>query len=191
MAWTDERIKLLKKLWQNGTSTVEIGRALGISKNAVVGKVHRLELPPRPSPLKSEGKKPLKRPVKVGHVALMDLKLTSCRWPIGDPKDPDFHFCGEQSVTGKPYCQEHCKIAYTSLKELSLQNALNKNAAATPVPEKKEAEAPQKPTVTALQPAEAKQSVQPVLKKTATKPAETAPKQSSKKASTPAKKTKK
>ena len=53
----------------------------------------------------------------------MDLKLNSCRWPIGDPKDEDFHFCGADTVTGKPYCSEHCKIAYTSLKELTLQNA--------------------------------------------------------------------
>lgn len=148
MAWTEERVKLLKKLWQNGTSTVEIGRALGISKNAVVGKVHRLELAARPSPLKTEEKKLPKRPLNTGRVTLMDLKLTSCRWPIGDPKDPDFHFCGEQSVTGKPYCQEHCKIAYTSLKELSLQNALNKNATLTetvPTADKKEGKTPLKP----------------------------------------------
>ena len=61
--------------------------------------------------------------IKQSKVSLMDLKLNSCRWPIGDPKDEDFHFCGADTVTGKPYCSEHCKIAYTSLKELTLQNA--------------------------------------------------------------------
>lgn len=130
MAWTEDRVKLLKKLWQSGKSTVEIGRMLGISKNAVVGKVHRLELTARPSPIKPEVKpRAATKQKKPDRVTLMDLKLTSCRWPMKDPRDADFHFCGAQSVTGKPYCQEHCKIAYTSLKELSLQNALNKNAA--------------------------------------------------------------
>ena len=69
----------------------------------------------------------------------MDLKLNSCRWPIGDPKDADFHFCGKDTVTGKPYCSEHCKIAYTSLKELANQNkkdAIMIDAPAEPVSEK-------------------------------------------------------
>ena len=130
MAWTEEKIKQLKKLWAKGKSTVEIGRELGISKNAVVGKVHRLGLDSRPSPIKTpkNEKKPTKRITIQKEkdndiVTLMDLKLNSCRWPIGDPKDEDFHFCGADTVTGKPYCSEHCKIAYTSLKELTLQNA--------------------------------------------------------------------
>ncbi len=126
MAWTSEKIKQLKKLWNKGKSTVEIGKELGISKNAVVGKVHRLELEARPSPIKKQEKptRPKKAVTeKKGHVGLLDLKMNSCRWPIGDPKDADFHFCGATTSTGKPYCPEHCKIAYTSLKELTLQNA--------------------------------------------------------------------
>lgn len=140
MTWTPEKIKSLKKLWQKGKSTVEIGKALGISKNAVVGKVHRLELTARPSPIKSKsGAKPATKaaakttkssktsvPPTKTVVKLMDLKLTSCRWPIGDPKDPDFHFCGKTTQTGKSYCPEHCKMAYISLRELTLQNAKNK-----------------------------------------------------------------
>ena len=129
MAWTAEKIKQLKKLWLKGKSTIEIGKELGISKNAVVGKVHRLELAARPSPIKRSQKQVPAKPrvsrkeIKPKNMTLMDLKLTSCRWPIGDPKDEDFHFCGADTVTGKPYCAEHCKIAYTSLKELTLQNA--------------------------------------------------------------------
>ncbi len=126
MAWTTEKIKQLKKLWNKGKSTVEIGKELGISKNAVVGKVHRLELEARPSPIKKPVKttRPKKtEPESKTHIGLLDLKMNSCRWPIGDPKDADFHFCGATTSTGKPYCPEHCKIAYTSLKELTLQNA--------------------------------------------------------------------
>lgn len=124
MTWTVEKIKKLKKLWQKGQSTVEIAKELGISKNAVVGKVHRLDLEARPSPIKKKVKKVVKpEPVKEKQTSLMDLKLNSCRWPIGDPEDEDFHFCGAEASTGKPYCPEHCKIAYTSLKELTIQNA--------------------------------------------------------------------
>lgn len=124
MTWTTEKIKQLKKLWSKGKSTVEIGRELGISKNAVVGKVHRLELNARPSPIKKSTttKTPKKKPQNTEKVALLDLKLNSCRWPIGEPSDANFHFCGKDTVTGKPYCAEHCKIAYTSLKELTNQN---------------------------------------------------------------------
>lgn len=128
MTWTAEKIKQLKKLWQKGKSTVEIGKELGISKNAVVGKVHRLELEARPSPIKKASSVPVipkqkEKSKENKFVTLMDLKMNSCRWPIGDPKDEDFHFCGADTVTGKPYCSEHCKIAYTSLRELTLQNA--------------------------------------------------------------------
>lgn len=124
MTWTAEKIKQLKKLWSKGKSTVEIGRELGISKNAVVGKVHRLELNARPSPIKKDAKpKTIKKKApQKENMSLLDLKLNSCRWPIGEPKDADFHFCGKDTVTGKPYCTEHCKLAYTSLKELANQN---------------------------------------------------------------------
>ena len=54
MTWTEDRISKLKKYWQEGMTTVEIGKKLGVSKNAVVGKAHRLELDARPSPIKKE-----------------------------------------------------------------------------------------------------------------------------------------
>lgn len=56
MEWTDEIIAQLKELWGEGLSTAEIGRRLSITKNAVVGKAHRLGLPPRPSPIRRDGK---------------------------------------------------------------------------------------------------------------------------------------
>lgn len=52
MEWNDETILRLKGLWSEGHSTAEIGRRMGITKNAVVGKAHRLTLPPRPSPIR-------------------------------------------------------------------------------------------------------------------------------------------
>src|SRR3954451_9286048 len=55
MVWDDETIRLLRDLWTQGHSTAEIGRRLGVSKNAVVGKAHRLDLPARPSPIRRDG----------------------------------------------------------------------------------------------------------------------------------------
>ncbi|MBR6411612.1 MAG: global cell cycle regulator GcrA-like protein [Alphaproteobacteria bacterium] len=134
MSWTMDKIKQLKKLWTKGKSTVEIAKELGISKNSVIGKVHRLDLTARPSPIKKKEvpapapvpSKPQPKKKTVGKCHLMDLKSNTCRWPIGEPENEDFHFCGKTTVTGKPYCEEHCKAAYTSLKELADQNAQNK-----------------------------------------------------------------
>jgi GcrA cell cycle regulator len=58
MEWADEIITRLRELWDEGHSTAEIGRRLGVSKNAVVGKAHRLDLPARPSPIRREGERP-------------------------------------------------------------------------------------------------------------------------------------
>ncbi len=58
MEWTDERISELTRLWNDGLSTAEIGKVLGISKNAVVGKAHRLRLAARPSPIRRMAVRP-------------------------------------------------------------------------------------------------------------------------------------
>jgi GcrA cell cycle regulator len=55
MEWAEETIIRLRALWDEGHSTAEIGRRLGVSKNAVVGKAHRLDLPARPSPIRRDG----------------------------------------------------------------------------------------------------------------------------------------
>jgi GcrA cell cycle regulator len=63
MDWTEDTIAKLRALWAEGLSTAEIGRRLNVSKNAVVGKAHRLELPARPSPIRRiEGDRPAARP---------------------------------------------------------------------------------------------------------------------------------
>jgi GcrA cell cycle regulator len=105
--WTQELIDNLARLWSEGHSTSEIGRRLGLTKNAVVGKAHRLLLPPRPSPLKG----PLKRRVVV------EFSGPSCSWPIGHPGEKHFHFCGERPLAGKPYCAEHAAKAYIPAKK--------------------------------------------------------------------------
>ena len=115
MVWTDDKIKNLKKLWLKGATTAEIAKKLGLSKNSIIGKVHRLNLENRPSPIKKAAttkktKVVQKKPARIG---IMELKLNTCRWPIGDPTDEDFHFCGATTVVGKPYCAEHCALAYS------------------------------------------------------------------------------
>ena len=139
MGWTDEQVEELKRLWDKGLTTGEIGKALGVSKNAVVGKAHRLGLNSRPSPIRrgdedagnttapaAEKKKTVKAAAAPKDTkkevkklfTVNDLTSTSCRWPIGDPKDEDFHFCGKETLPDKPYCAEHAAIAYVSAKTL-------------------------------------------------------------------------
>ena len=71
MEWAEETIVRLRTLWDEGLSTAEIGRRLGVSKNAVVGKAHRLDLPARPSPIRRDGSGPRHRGGR-RHAALPD-----------------------------------------------------------------------------------------------------------------------
>ena len=108
--WTQERVDQLGQLWRQGLSTAEIGRRLGLTKNAVVGKAHRLSLEPRPSPLKTP---PRRRIVVTKHEA----SGPTCSWPIGHPGEKGFHFCSEKPMAGKPYCTAHAALAYIRPKE--------------------------------------------------------------------------
>jgi GcrA cell cycle regulator len=137
--WDTDTVCRLRQLWVEGHSTAEIGRRMGISKNAVVGKAHRLDLPARPSPIRrgfdtppSPPRRPSCPPLAqlvplappLPHVpdrtsrrprpaVLPVLRGSSpCCWPIGEPSKPSFHFCGADDVLGKPYCPEHCGLAY-------------------------------------------------------------------------------
>ncbi|MEE8394301.1 MAG: GcrA family cell cycle regulator [Rhodospirillales bacterium] len=106
MEWTPIRISALIALWDEGISTSEIGRRLGVTKNAVVGKVHRLGLTKR---------RPTAQPAKAEEAEVINLEQLGagmCSWPDGDPKEEDLSFCGQQTVPGKPYCAEHCAKAY-------------------------------------------------------------------------------
>lgn len=114
--WTPERIAALIALWSDELPTSEIGRRLGITKNAVIGKVHRLGLPKR--------RTPPERPEPSQVIRLNELRAGMCSWPMGDPGDDAFHFCGDHAVAGKPYCGRHCEVAYVkTLKERSKTTA--------------------------------------------------------------------
>jgi GcrA cell cycle regulator len=103
--WTEDRTDTLRVLWQEGLTTREIGARMGITKNAVVGKVHRLGLPKRQSPIA-----PKEPPAKV--IRLESLSMDMCSWPFGEPGTAEFRFCGRTAVHEKPYCPEHCARAY-------------------------------------------------------------------------------
>lgn len=136
MAWTDEQVESLRQLWSEGLTANEIAKKLGVTKNSIVGKVHRLCLPARPSPIKTKGEvseadmiidspdenivdtqtdipcQTKKEPKIVENIKLIDLDSHTCRWPIGDPRDEDFCFCGKKVRTGQTYCDEHAQMAY-------------------------------------------------------------------------------
>ncbi|MEL6364707.1 MAG: GcrA family cell cycle regulator [Pseudomonadota bacterium] len=135
MAWTDERVELLKKFWAEGLSASQIASKLGgVTRNAVIGKVHRLGLSGRAAPAEPqkgrldeilppadeyEAFEPLPEqsyaPVVLegGELATVaTLSGNMCKWPIGDPTDDDFHFCGQPAAPGKAYCAYHAAIAF-------------------------------------------------------------------------------
>ena len=103
--WTPTRISILIALWNEGLTTSVIGQRLGVTKNAVVGKVHRLGLPKRRSPIRQ---KP--RPAQV--ISLESLRPGMCSWPEGEPGKEDFRFCGDPVIPDKPYFPHHCERAY-------------------------------------------------------------------------------
>ena len=114
MGWTDERIEVLKTLWAQGVSASEIAETLGegVTRNSVIGKAHRLKLTGRPSPIsrKNAPKGP----------TLLVMTDRMCKWPIGDPKKPGFHFCGITVDVATTYCPEHKAVAYQLPKKLTL-----------------------------------------------------------------------
>lgn len=131
MAWTDKRVSLLKRLWKKGLSASHIADELGegATRNAIIGKAHRLGLSSRPSPVKgkpapkkakkapavAKKAKPTPKPevpAEPEKITILNLTDRTCKWPLGHPGEDDFHFCGETSVAGEPYCAHHCALAY-------------------------------------------------------------------------------
>lgn len=154
MSWTEDRVDVLKKLWAEGHSASQIAKQLGgVTRNAVIGKVHRLGLSGRATP-----SRPVKRPPRLARpkpqftsvekvttnqrpaailsdkavaaaekaamaalppmpltdgeaATILTLRDSMCKWPIGDPADPAFAFCGRKAECG-PYCKDHAKIAF-------------------------------------------------------------------------------
>ena len=116
MDWNDHAISTLRTLWNDGHSSAEIGRRMGITKNAVVGKVHRLKLPARLSPMQEPAcerscdtspppPQPAPRPFRFAVAG-------SCQWPLGEPGSAAFRLCDAPALCGRPYCEGHCRVAY-------------------------------------------------------------------------------
>ena len=104
--WTKTKVEKLSKLWGQGVSARSIAEKLGdISRNAVIGKANRLGL----SKKLSFEDKTIKKEISASSLV---PKMNGCKWPIGHPGDNDFYFCGKPVIPGKPYCGEHCLIAY-------------------------------------------------------------------------------
>ena len=150
MPWTEERVEILKKLWQEGLSASQIAAELGgVTRNAVIGKVHRLGLSGRGQPTTSIKRqrranaptmRRARQTVTIGNLAVQTniealaetelqprrnvvvpiakrltiemLTERTCKWPIGDPGNENFHFCGHDSLEGVPYCEYHAGVAY-------------------------------------------------------------------------------
>jgi GcrA cell cycle regulator len=139
--WTDERIELLKSGFEAGLSCRQIADRIGVSRNAVIGKISRLNLrrekavgvvrkdaargsPRRPGSgfrrhflravmIDEPAETAEEAPVHNGHTcSLFELSAETCRWPISTPGAADFCFCGNPPVGGLPYCAGHSRLAY-------------------------------------------------------------------------------
>ena len=139
MPWDDNNVAKLRELWDQGLPTAQIGKLLGFTKNAVVGKAHRIGLERRPSPIRRTAIKPDRKKARSPVMPKLNFEskqetLTEnkeysgfqpvvknmfnssikrgCEWPQGHPDESDFNFCGKDRFEDKPYCLEHCAVAY-------------------------------------------------------------------------------
>ena len=138
MSWNDEKITKLKELWGNGNTASQIAEIIGgLSRNAVIGKAHRLNLSSKIKPRSSTSNHNLlgnaetniskQRQVKKSKFQsliieknfepenpkkLEELDETSCKWPVGHPEEETFYFCGRSSLKDFSYCKLHLLYAY-------------------------------------------------------------------------------
>jgi len=140
MPWDDSNVSKLRELWDQGLPTAQIGKLLGFTKNAVVGKAHRIGLERRPSPIRRTAVKPDRKKARSPIMPKLNFEVKKdevkenpvhqqtfqplvknlftksvkrgCEWPEGHPDESDFKFCGKERFEDKPYCIDHCKVAY-------------------------------------------------------------------------------
>ena len=161
MSWTDEKVLKLRELWTKGHTASEIAGMLGeTTRNAVIGKAHRLNLEERaPSKSKPNSEKkdatksqpklrgPASRKSKFNSIlldknfepenptSLENLTDQTCKWASGHPDEENFYFCGRKPVDAFPYCKLHILYAYQPKGQK--EEGLNKEDELPPFVEKK------------------------------------------------------
>ena len=139
MSWTEEKVAKLKELWGKGNTASQIAEIIGgISRNAVIGKAHRLNLSAKiktrtatssqnfDNSTNEKNNQTIKRGRKNKFKSLIidkdfepenpkqleELDENSCKWPIGHPDEKSFYFCGRSSLKDFSYCKLHLLYAY-------------------------------------------------------------------------------
>ena len=139
MSWTEEKVSKLKELWGKGNTASQIAEIIGgISRNAVIGKAHRLNLSAKiktrtatsnqyfDNSTNEKNNTKTKRGRKTKFKSLIiekdfepenpkqleELDENSCKWPIGHPNEKSFYFCGRSSLKDFSYCKLHLLYAY-------------------------------------------------------------------------------
>ena len=139
MSWTEEKVAKLKELWGKGNTASQIAEIIGdISRNAVIGKAHRLNLSAKIKAKSTSSNKNFQNSIEDGSLKekkkgrkskfqsliiekdfepenpkkLEELDEDSCKWPIGHPEEKTFYFCGRSSLKDFSYCKLHLLYAY-------------------------------------------------------------------------------
>jgi GcrA cell cycle regulator len=150
MAWSDDDDERLAALWAEGLSGVAIGKAMGRTKSACLGRAHRLELEARASPIPTASRMtgaaggvkaiarveakaaaaeperaPPGRPRQRLSLWLVPTGVVrECQWPHGDPGKPSFYLCGDPAWPARPYCERHCRRGYLNWRPHSYAQAV-------------------------------------------------------------------
>tara|TARA_Y100000591_G_C21784451_1_gene672961 strand:+ start:152 stop:646 length:495 start_codon:yes stop_codon:yes gene_type:complete len=138
MSWTDEKVAKLKELWGKGNTASQIAEIIGgISRNAVIGKAHRLNLSAKIKTRTATSNQKFENSIEEKNFKnkrikrskfksliiekdfepenpkqLEELDENCCKWPIGHPNEKSFYFCGRTSLKDFSYCKLHLLYAY-------------------------------------------------------------------------------